>query len=87
MCRSEDFIPDLEFRFAIGRLGGEGGDDAGEFSARYPGKGGLVLVSARYLEEVEEVRAGGVHADGVLARIGDAVGQGGDLEVEGSLLD
>ena len=68
-----------------GFRGGAGGHDAGEFGAGDPGEGGLVLVAAADLEEVEEIGARGVDADGVLVGGGGRVGEGGDGEIEGGL--
>ena len=64
---AEDAVADAEaWRGRGGREGGwEGGDCAGEFGTADPGEGGLVLVFALDLEDVEEVCAGGVDLDEV----------------------
>ncbi len=60
-------------------------DDAGELGARDPREGGLVLVLAGDLEQVEEVGGGGVDGDEVLRGGGGGIGEGGDPEVKGAL--
>lgn len=78
---AEDFVADFVLgRAPVGERGGRGEDDAGEFRARYPGEGGLVLVFARDLEEVEEVGCGCVDGYQVLIRRGNGIWKGGDLE-------
>lgn len=78
---AEDVVAGMESR---GRRGGRE-DDAGEFGAGYPGQGGLVLVLAADLEEVEEIRGAGVDGDEVLGGGGGGGGEGGDGEVGGAL--
>lgn len=58
---AEDAVADFVFGGAIGGGGGE--DDACEFGAGDPGEGGLMLVFACDLEEVEEIGCGCVDAD------------------------
>lgn len=62
---AEDAVANL----VLGRLGGgrRGQDDAGELGTGDPREGGLKLVLAGNLEEVEEVGCGGVYGDEVLA--------------------
>ena len=61
-------------------------DNAGEFGAGDPGEGGLVLVFAADLEEVEEVGCGGVDGDEVFVWLWGWVGEGGYFEVVGALV-
>jgi hypothetical protein len=74
---AEDAVADSEF--GIGGRGWDGEDGAGEFGAGDPGEGGLVLVFAADLEEVEEVGCGGVDGYEVLVFGGRGVGEGGDF--------
>ena len=68
------------------REGGRDGEDgAGELGAGDPGEGGLVLVFAADLEQVEEVGGGGVDGEEVLCWRGRRGGEGGDQEVGGRL--
>ena len=62
-----------------------GGDDACELVAGDPGEGGLPLVVAGDLEQVEEVGAAGVHGDGVLVGCGFGLGDFGEFEIQGAL--
>jgi len=56
-------------------------DDASKFGAGDPGEGGLVLVFAADLEQVEEVCGRGVDGDEVLVGLGGRGGEGGYFEV------
>ena len=60
-------------------------NDAREFGAGDPGEGGLVLVFATDLEEVEEVGCGGVDGDEVFVGLWGWAGEGGYFEVVGAL--
>ena len=66
------------------RLSGDGEDHTGEFTAGDPGEGGLVLVFAADLEEVEEVGAAGADLDEVFGGVGEGGWEGGDRQVEGA---
>lgn len=72
---AEDPVADVEF-WGLGLVGGDGEDHAGEFGAGDPGQGGLVLVFAPDLEQVEEVGCGGVDGDQVLGGVGSGTGEG-----------
>ena len=82
MAGTKHLIADFELRGTATGKGGWGAEhDAGEFGTGDPGEGGLVLVFAADLEEVEEVGCGGVDGDEVFGRRGCGVGDGGYFEV------
>lgn len=62
-----------------------GSDYAGELGPADERKGGLVLVFAAYLQQVEEVCAAGVDGDGVLVWVWGWGWDGGDVEAGGVL--
>ena len=63
---TENSIPDFERRRASVGRGGE--DNAGEFGARDPGEGRLMLVLSADLEKVKEIGCGGVDGDEIVGR-------------------